>query len=146
MKLSRAERVAADRAMLGNDIVSGALARHHGMSMIEHAFDQIVELEIALGELRTVAAARHARSKRPSAWRDDPELLRQVSPYPLLADENRAEAKALEELRSYERGLLHRNGFDVDRCEPYAEPEIDPAAAAMERRRAFNAAQRAASP
>lgn len=121
--IGRAERMATDRAAFGNGAVDASLARHHGMSLIERTIDEMVELEIRLGNLRDESARRHARTKLPAAHRDDPELLRQVSPYPMLADEGRDERKALEELRSYARGLLSKdwNTADTHLCELYAD-------------------------
>jgi hypothetical protein len=123
--MSRAERIATDRAAFGNAAVDSSLARHHGMSLIETTIDEIIELEIRIAELRQAVVLRHARKHMPSAWHGDPALLAHVAfddrvTRSMLADEARDHAKMLEELRAYARGLLSKswNGADTHLCEP----------------------------
>lgn len=139
MKQSRAERAAHDRAMLGEDAQLAAWRTRTAMTDVERALDALIEIDVFVGELRRDVAVRTAlRQTRGEPQHYERVLAGINADYHMTKPEAASLRGALDAAAHLEGYLRRRNGADVQRCEPYAEPE--PISPAMQRRRAFNAA------
>ncbi len=119
--IGRAEREAQDRAKLGDRAVLDGWRYATAMSDVERAIDQLLEIDMYLGELRRNVATRVAlRATRGQPQRFEAVLAGTNADYHMTKQEQGWAAEAIAAKQRLERHLLGRNGYELQRCEPIA--------------------------